>query len=412
MNIEQPIATESYWSVDGIEPCYKYGERGRVSWVRLVHYTEDPEKPGGLRYVKVDKTNIANSGDRDNTRDNKIYYGRSYIIEWKLSDRLTGVEGTNFYYVPPDQFGNVFKRRIKIEEKIEEAIRDILGPQEEGGTGEPYKPTPGGGPYLLSNPGKVYGEIFVVNVGQGDAILVKLPNGEMWLIDAYFWGDPQFQKLVSTFSRMSKQKKIDRVIVTHFHYDHIRSLRRVIDAFNPTEVAVPRFIHKTKTTENMLAYAKKKKILRVIDREEHSNIGGLRICLTKPDFFANTAIDDDPNNNSLALIAASSKTLCLLPGDISGRYLVDLTNRYFKGRGKWEWGFYKVTHHCSVTGIYGTFPTSFQPTTAVTSCSANNRYGFPHERTYNVLDHLTMKGHNLITWLDCDDDGFIHYPIR
>src|SRR4051794_19111498 len=67
----------------------------------------------------------------------------------------------------------------------------------------------------------------IVDVGQGDAILIRSPEGKTALIDA----GPS-KKIVSTLKRLGV-KSIDLVVVSHHHADHYGGMDDVIRAFHP-----------------------------------------------------------------------------------------------------------------------------------------------------------------------------------
>jgi len=68
---------------------------------------------------------------------------------------------------------------------------------------------------------------YFVNVGQGDATYIELPNGTNLLIDGGPSGEAIYQ-----FLKSKGVTKIDNVVLTHPHNDHYRGLKKVFSAFD------------------------------------------------------------------------------------------------------------------------------------------------------------------------------------
>jgi competence protein ComEC len=91
-------------------------------------------------------------------------------------------------------------------------------------------------------------EVHFIDVGQGDSILIK-QNGHNMLIDA---GDNKYGQTVVNYLKENGVKKLDYVIGTHPHADHIGGLDDVIYAFDVEKVFLPNITHTTKTFEDLL----------------------------------------------------------------------------------------------------------------------------------------------------------------
>ncbi len=91
-------------------------------------------------------------------------------------------------------------------------------------------------------------EVHFIDVGQGDAILIKQGEHNM-LIDA---GDNKYEEFIVNYLKENEITKLDYVIGTHPHADHIGGLDAVIDAFDIGKIIMPKVSHTTKTFEDVL----------------------------------------------------------------------------------------------------------------------------------------------------------------
>ncbi|HEX3039934.1 MAG TPA: MBL fold metallo-hydrolase, partial [Caproiciproducens sp.] len=95
--------------------------------------------------------------------------------------------------------------------------------------------------------------IYFLDVGQGDCELIRLKTGENILIDA---GTPDTaQKLVSVLKQLGVEK-IDLLVATHPHADHIGGMTQVVESFPIGKIYMPKTadsqIPTTATYENLL----------------------------------------------------------------------------------------------------------------------------------------------------------------
>ena len=82
----------------------------------------------------------------------------------------------------------------------------------------------------------------ILAVGHGDAIFIQFPNGSTMLVDG---GDVSVGQSVVDFIRDSGYTKIDRIILTHTHDDHIGGLIAVQDNFEVGEVLESAYCEET-----------------------------------------------------------------------------------------------------------------------------------------------------------------------
>ena len=227
--------------------------------------------------------------------------------------------------------------------------------------------------------------IHIIDVGQGDSIFIRTPNGKTMLIDA---GEPSAGKTVVSYLNRHYIDKIDILIGTHPHADHIGGLAEVINNFEIGKIYMPRKIHTSKTYEKLL---------------ETIRDNGLKITEAKSDitveldddiylYFLNPLRDfgDDLNLWSVVLKMEYKDTSFLFTGDLESPVELELLEKYDPDFLKSD--FLKVGHHGSNTSTSQKFLDNVQPIVAVISSKTGNSYGHPHKE---VIDRLTKMNINV-----------------
>ena len=88
-----------------------------------------------------------------------------------------------------------------------------------------------------------------VDVGQGDCTVILLPDGKTIMIDA---GENGHEEEVFEFLDRNGIKKIDYLVATHPHSDHIGGLYEVVCEYEIGEVFMPKTYHSTNTYLDLL----------------------------------------------------------------------------------------------------------------------------------------------------------------
>jgi competence protein ComEC len=235
------------------------------------------------------------------------------------------------------------------------------------------------------------------DVGQGDAALVELPEGEAILVDAgartpaYDSGE----RVVVPFLRRCGIGRLQALVVTHHHSDHIGGVAAVLRA-----VAVDRLIEAdTVGGGNPLAVGGS-----WCGRRETGRLGGAlklgsraRIYILSPGTGeAAGGGQTEENNSSVVLKVCYGSISFLLAGDAG----TDAEAMMVDGFG----GFLKCTllkvgHHGSIGSSSERFLDAVSPREAVISVGAGNTFGHPSE---NVLRRLEGRG---IEVLRTDEEG-------
>jgi competence protein ComEC len=152
--------------------------------------------------------------------------------------------------------------------------------------------------------------IHFIDVGQGESILIQLPNQQNMLIDA---GDNNKGSVVVDYLKELGISRIDYLLATHPHADHIGGMDDVIKEFDIGDIYMPKVAHTTKTYMDLLE-AIDDKNLKI--KAAHSSIAipidDVEAQILAPDGQLKS---DNLNDYSLVLKLTYGKTKFLLQGD-------------------------------------------------------------------------------------------------
>ena len=234
-----------------------------------------------------------------------------------------------------------------------------------------------------------------IDVGQGDSIFIQLPNNETMLIDA---GEAYESDSVINYLNNLGIKKIDYVVGTHPHTDHIGGLEEVINTFDIGSIYMPRASSTSKTYEDLLTTISNK---------------GLKVKTAKSEVVV---LDDD--NLKLEFIAPNSDNYSELNNYSAVLKLTYLDNTFlFMGDAETlsenevtcdvEADVIKVGHHGSDSSSGIEFVKKVSPEYAIIMVGEGNSYNHPYQ---SIIDRYENVGAKVLrTDLDgnivCDSDG-------
>lgn len=229
-----------------------------------------------------------------------------------------------------------------------------------------------------------------IDVGQADCIYIELPNSENMLIDAGNNGD---RDTILDYLDSQGVKKLDHVIGTHPHEDHIGSLDAVINNYDIGKIYMPQVSSNTKTFEDVLT-AIQNKGLRVT-----APAGGAYLIGLGNRTDGNTVKDElavrflapngkgykDMNNYSIVVKIIFRNTSMLFTGDAEDVSEAEMISAGYDVRSN----LIKIGHHGSASSTTDSFLEDVQPQYAVISVGRDNHYGHPAQST---LDKLNAAG--------------------
>lgn len=220
-------------------------------------------------------------------------------------------------------------------------------------------------------------EVHFIDVGQGDSILIK-QNGHNMLIDA---GDNKYGQTVVNYLKENGVKKLDYVIGTHPHADHIGGLDDVIYAFDVEKVFLPNITHTTKTFEDLLIAIQSKNLnITVPEVGGVYELGDASFKILAP---ANSYYDN-LNNFSIVTRLEYGNNSFLFTADAEDVLEVEMLNSGYNLKSD----VLKVGHHGSNTSTTASFLNAINPKYTVIQLASNNEYGHP---SAEVISRLREK---------------------
>ena len=236
-------------------------------------------------------------------------------------------------------------------------------------------------------------DMYFIDVGQGDATLIRTPDGRNILIDA---GPGASAKKLVQFLNSNKVETIDYLISTHPHEDHIGGMVNVLDNFDVKMVLDPAYAHTSYTFEKYLSKVDELDIPFTAARAgDRYIIGDVYLEILWPVSVPDKV--DDLNEISVVSRVTYKDFSLILTGDIG----TDTEKAmYDQGLLKSTTAL-KVAHHGSRGSTSSIFIRTVDPEIAVISVGEGNSYGHP---TQKALDALKNVDHLYRT----DLDGTIH----
>jgi competence protein ComEC len=219
-------------------------------------------------------------------------------------------------------------------------------------------------------------KVTMIDVGQGDSILVEFPGRTRMLIDAGGFADSAFdvgEKIVSPLLWRKGIKRVDFLVLTHPHPDHLKGLPAVARNFRVGEFwqAFPPESEPA-YEELMKALPRGTPRLRV-GRGFRREASGALVEVLHPGGAGPPVGPDGENDHSLVLRVSLGRTAFLFPGDIGAEAEREILEAGREVRSS----VLKSPHHGSGSSSSGPFLDRVRPRIILISVGRGNRYGFP-----------------------------------
>jgi competence protein ComEC len=228
----------------------------------------------------------------------------------------------------------------------------------------------------------------VLDVGHGDAIHLRFPNGNCMLIDG---GESSIYKdygreVVIPFLKQERSLNLQYVVLSHPHKDHLGGLIEVLKVASIDTIILSSYPYNTILFKSFLALAKRKKIyLRYVSCGDqlYPDVNCRIYVLHPSDEFSDTYnfSGSECNNSSIVLKIKYGENSILLTGDIEK----DAERSLLKYKDFLESEVLKVAHHGGINSCMMDFLNKVNPLVAVISVGGKNRFNQPADLTLNRL---------------------------
>lgn len=252
-----------------------------------------------------------------------------------------------------------------------------------------------------------------LDVGQGDCIIIELPDNKTMIIDS---GDfSSDQKAISNFTSLRNIDTFDYLLLTHSDRDHVGNMDWVIEnykigyifrpnnyskndissslpaEFNPVIDSKNAYVNdKDVYAEFMVAAYNEKCAVEVFNKDsdfENKMVCGINEMTYKFDFLTPTAKREniaykDANNYSPILMLEYAGRRVMFNGDAELEALSEYVDTYGNA---YNVDVYKVGHHGSSNATTQEYIDAIDPEYAVIQCGAGNTYGHPEKEPIEIL---------------------------
>ena len=238
-------------------------------------------------------------------------------------------------------------------------------------------------------------EVHYLDVGQADCILLQCGGASM-LIDG---GNVDDGQLVVSYLEQQGVERLESVVCTHAHEDHVGGLPGVLAVFETGNVWCPVREYSSKCFRDFLYYADQQDLELVCPAPGSTyDLGGAEVTVLGP-----VRDDYDTNNSSIVLRVEYGQTSFLFTGDAETQAENDILDAGYDVSAT----VLKVGHHGSETSTGYRWLRTVDPAYAVIQVGTGNSYGHPHEAAMSRLRdaqvpvyRTDMQGHTV-----CRSDG-------
>ncbi len=229
-------------------------------------------------------------------------------------------------------------------------------------------------------------EVDFLDVGQGDAELIKTPAGQNILID----GGPDS----SVIRRLGENlawwdKKIDLMILTHPHDDHVTGLIDVLKRYRVKQILYTGVVHNAPNYLSWLEQVRDRKIkMVIIDRPQTISLANncqLQIIYPLNSFLDRTM--NNLNNSSIVMKLVYGQSSFLFLGDMEKEVEQELLTDKIDLAAE----VLKVAHHGSDTSSSQDFLEAVKPEFSVIEVGKDNDFGHPSLRVIKRLERVGAK---------------------
>lgn len=217
-----------------------------------------------------------------------------------------------------------------------------------------------------------------IDVGQGDCILIQV-NHKNILIDS---GTSDSRKKLIRYLKNNNITKLDYIIATHPHEDHVGGMASVIKTFDVGEFYAPKAIASSQAFTDMIRALRNKSLKINVSKPNISlDLGPNTSCVM---LSPNSQTYENENNYSCVIKVSYKNSTYLFMGDVEDLAEQELLNNGYDLTAQ----VLKVAHHGSKTSTSQEFLNKVSPKIAIISCGFYNTFGHPNKETLDKFKKI------------------------
>jgi competence protein ComEC len=229
-------------------------------------------------------------------------------------------------------------------------------------------------------------KVSFLDVGEGESILIQ-SGGQNILID----GGPSGQAVCSALGKKLPfwERKIDLVILTHPHLDHLTGLLEVLKRYDVEKVIDSPNISNLPPYQEWLNLIKSKNIEYITAQtgQKAILINGAVLEILSPPSSGNIDFKDDPDENAIVTRLTCGPHNLLFTSDIGS----ETETRLLRERLVKSSDILKIAHHGSDTSSSIAFLKAIHASSGVISVGAGNQFGHPAKATLERIAEAGIK---------------------
>ncbi len=227
--------------------------------------------------------------------------------------------------------------------------------------------------------------VYYLDIGQGDSILIRATGGEKMLID----GGPDDKVLSKLGEKLGPlDHKIDALVLTHPHADHLSGLVKVLERYEVGAVYSSGALHTSNDFIKWLQLIKEKKPrFEVVKAGDKIALGDLSFNVLYPLEDLTGQSIENLNNSSVVMKLEYQAVKMLFTGDAEK----EDEEKMLAAGADLSSDILKAGHHGSATSTTKEFLEAIAPKLTVISSAAGNSYGHPSPRVLNRLEDIGSK---------------------
>lgn len=249
-------------------------------------------------------------------------------------------------------------------------------------------------------------QVSILDVGQGDSILISTPGGGAWLIDAGprleregLVADAGAERVVPALALMGV-RRLNGAIVTHADNDHLGGMPAVLEAFRVDRLYLPRLPRDEPGVVRLLEAAARRDVpISLVERGTRLELGGGVTCsVLWPPPVLPVEIEPGSNNASVVTKVVYRRTSFLLTADLEA----EADAMLLRLPGDLRATVLKVPHQGSADALSDALLAAVEPALAVIPVGPN-AFGHPAPSTLAKLAARGCRVHRT------DRDGMVTY---